>query len=132
MPDAEMSTYDDLPPAQSLLMEVLTGRARMGEFYWTFSTRHRLVLRALERRGLAAWKEGVEPRTCIAWLTEPGRAVALGYAYRTPAVKLLEEALHLRQHGERAPGGNETWSSWDERAEQYLRGLLPPEREGEG
>ena len=25
------------------------------------------------------------------------------------AIRLLEEALHLRRNGERAPGGNETW-----------------------
>lgn len=35
---------------------------------------------------------------------------------------LLEEALHLRMHGERAPGGNETWADWDLRAEGWLRG----------
>lgn len=130
MTDAELNTYEDLPPTQSLVMEVLTARARMGEFYWTLSTRHQPALRGLERLGLVGWKSGVVERTCLAWLTEPGRVTALSYAYRTPAVKLLEEALHLRQHGERAPGGNGTWRDWDERAEQYLRQLLP-EREGQ-
>lgn len=37
------------------------------------------------------------------------------------AVELLEYALHLRQHGERAPGGNETWAEFDKRAEAFLR-----------
>lgn len=37
------------------------------------------------------------------------------------AVRLLEAALHLRQNGERAPGGNETWAEWDRRAETFLR-----------
>jgi hypothetical protein len=37
------------------------------------------------------------------------------------ARQLLEEALHLRMHGERAPGGNETWAEWDRKAEAYLR-----------
>jgi hypothetical protein len=37
------------------------------------------------------------------------------------AVRLLEEALHLRMNGERAPGGNETWREWDRKAEEYLR-----------
>ncbi len=37
------------------------------------------------------------------------------------AVALLEEALHLRMNGERAPGGNETWADWDKKAELYLR-----------
>ena len=44
---------------------------------------------------------------------------------KPPAVQLLEEALHLRMNGERAPGGNETWHDWDNRAEVFLRSLLP-------
>lgn len=38
------------------------------------------------------------------------------------ARRLLEQAMHLRQHGERAPGGDETWEQWDRDAEAYLRG----------
>lgn len=34
---------------------------------------------------------------------------------------LLEYALHLRQHGEHAPGGNETWAEFDQRCERFLR-----------
>lgn len=34
---------------------------------------------------------------------------------------VLEEALHLRMCGERAPGGSETWRDWDRKAEQVLR-----------
>jgi hypothetical protein len=37
------------------------------------------------------------------------------------AIELLRYALHLRQHGERAPGGNETWRAFDRRAEAFLR-----------
>jgi hypothetical protein len=48
----------------------------------------------------------------------------------SPAVGLLKEALFLRMNGEYAPGGNENWHSWDDRAERFLRGLLPPEEEG--
>ena len=45
---------------------------------------------------------------------------------REAAVQLLELALHLRKHGERAPGGNETWADFDRKAEDYLRtGRLP-------
>jgi hypothetical protein len=39
------------------------------------------------------------------------------------AIRLLEEALHLRMNGERAPGGTETWQDWERRAETYLRSL---------
>jgi hypothetical protein len=37
------------------------------------------------------------------------------------AVRLLEEALHLVQNGERAPGGNETWAAWARKTETFLR-----------
>lgn len=37
------------------------------------------------------------------------------------ARRLLEEALHLRANGERAPGGTETWQQWERKAEEYLR-----------
>ena len=40
------------------------------------------------------------------------------------AVRLLEEALHLRMNGERAPGGNETWRGWERDAERFLRARL--------
>ena len=46
-----------------------------------------------------------------------------GSTGRTEALALLRYALHLRQHGERAPGGNETWHEFDQRAEALLRGI---------
>src|SRR5258708_2203621 len=45
------------------------------------------------------------------------------------AVRLLEEALHLRMNGERAPGGTETWATWDRDAEAFMRSLSAPMRE---
>jgi hypothetical protein len=39
------------------------------------------------------------------------------------AVRLLEEAFHLRMNGERAPGGNETWRDWDRKCETFLRDI---------
>jgi hypothetical protein len=47
----------------------------------------------------------------------------------SPAISLLEEALFLRQNGEYAPGGTNNWHDWDNRAEVFLRSLLPPEAE---
>lgn len=35
---------------------------------------------------------------------------------------LIKYALHLRMYGENAPGGNETWAEFDQRAEEFLRG----------
>jgi hypothetical protein len=40
---------------------------------------------------------------------------------RPEAVDLVKYALHLRMHGERAPGGDETWGEFDRRAEEFLR-----------
>lgn len=37
------------------------------------------------------------------------------------AFALLRQAHHLRTHGERAPGGSETWADWDRQAETLLR-----------
>lgn len=37
------------------------------------------------------------------------------------AVQLLRDVHHLRVHGERAPGGNETWAEFDRRCEDFLR-----------
>lgn len=42
------------------------------------------------------------------------------------AIRLLEYALHLRQHGERAPGGTETWAEFDQCAETFLRQRQDP------
>jgi hypothetical protein len=118
-----------LPPTQALALEVLAARARDGESAWTFSARHAPALEALAARGLVGWKHWTLPKTCLAWLTGEGRNALLDPKYKSPAVKLLEEALFLRMNGERAPGGNETWHDWDHRAETFLRSLLPPEAE---
>jgi hypothetical protein len=37
------------------------------------------------------------------------------------AIRLLERVLHLRQNGERAPGGDETWPPLDRDIEAFLR-----------
>jgi hypothetical protein len=39
------------------------------------------------------------------------------------AIQILEYGLHLRQYGERAPGGGETWQEFDRRCEKFLRGI---------
>ena len=45
------------------------------------------------------------------------------------AVRLLEEALHLLVNGERAPGGDETWSDWGRKTEAFLRAAVRREVE---
>lgn len=43
------------------------------------------------------------------------------------ATKLLDYAYILRAHGERAPGGNETWREFDRRLEAFLQATLDKE-----
>lgn len=48
---------------------------------------------------------------------------------RDEAADLLERVLFLRQNGERAPGGNETWQPLDRDVEVFLRrarGMMEP------
>jgi len=57
-----------------------------------------------------------------------GDGLALPWTGQAERELLLKEALFLRANGEYAPGGNETWHGWDDKAERFLRGLLPPEQ----
>lgn len=58
-------------------------------------------------------------------LLPPGTALpeAVSYLEMVEAERLLNYALHLRQYGERAPGGDETWAEFDRRTEAFLRKL---------
>jgi len=44
------------------------------------------------------------------------------------AIRLLEEALHLRTNGEYAPGGTENWPDWFRKTETFLRARLEEPR----
>lgn len=72
---AAEADYDDLPPVQYLVMEVLAARARLGERYWTFPVRLRPALNALRERGLIWWRSAPTPGDVQAYLTETGRSV---------------------------------------------------------
>lgn len=50
-----------------------------------------------------------------------GTEIASDTTAPSGAVRLLEQALHLRTHGEHAPGGDETWHAWEAETEAYLR-----------
>lgn len=73
-----------LPPTQSLILDVLAARARLGEPAWNFPARNRLALDALQDRGLIAWKHWTLPGTCLAWLTDKGRDAVLSATYTPP------------------------------------------------
>ena len=78
-------SYEDLPPTQSLVLEVLAARYRLGEQSWTFATRHMTALLALEHRGLIQKKPGSAPHSVTTALTTAGRAAALSAEYQPPA-----------------------------------------------
>jgi hypothetical protein len=83
-PEAPKLDAGDLSPTQSLVLEVLASRYRLGEPHWTFSTRHLTALRALEKRGLVGLMHGIVQRTCRAYLTDEGRKAALSETYKGP------------------------------------------------
>lgn len=47
-------------------------------------------------------------------------------AARDEALALLAYGLQLRQHGEQAPGGRETWAEFDRKTEALLRSQMWP------
>jgi hypothetical protein len=80
----------------------------------------------------AEWREAMGASTS-AQLRQTQQALAASQAdltrvegERDRATGLLEYALHLRMHGERAPGGDETWAEFDQRCEHFLRNATSP------
>lgn len=53
------------------------------------------------------------------------RRLATLHREHEEASRLVGYALHLRMYGERAPGGDETWTAFDKAAEGYLRERYP-------
>jgi hypothetical protein len=117
--------WDGMPPLQVLVTEVLIARSRLGESSWPFPARCRQALKALATAGWVTYERGFQPRTLQARLTAEGRMKFMSGTYKAPLTRVAEEALFLRQHGERAPGGSETWRDWDLSAERVLRSGLP-------
>jgi hypothetical protein len=118
--------WNGMPPLQALVTEVLVARLRLGEQSWPFPARCRRALEALAEQGLVTYERGFQPRTLQVRLTAEGRRRLMSGVYTAPLTRLAEDALFMRQHGERAPGGSETWRDWDFRAEALLRGTMPP------
>lgn len=74
----------DLAPTQELIGEVLAARYRLGEWYWTFGTRHLPAARALQDAGLITTMHGNVERTFRASLTPEGRAHFMSESYSPP------------------------------------------------
>lgn len=73
-----------MSPTESLVLEVLIARHRLGEHVWTFDSRNAHVIRALSARGLVVEMGGVVPKTVRASLTEAGRDRFLSDHYVPP------------------------------------------------
>jgi hypothetical protein len=83
-------TTDDLPPTQYLIMEVLAARARLGETCWTFPTRLRAALTALQERGLLWFDSAPTPGDLRTFLTDHGRAEAMSATYQPPILQSVQ------------------------------------------
>lgn len=81
-----MSGYDDLTPTEELVMEVLAGRWRTGEHFWTFAARAPITraAKALADKGLVWLMHGQVERTFRAGLTEAGQSASLDPTYNPP------------------------------------------------
>lgn len=76
---------DKLPLTQSLVLEVLAARCRLGEQVWPFPNRAKQALDALARVGLVGHQGGIVEGTRNAWLTDKGRTAVLSDTYMPPA-----------------------------------------------
>lgn len=117
-----MSTdfVDALPPTQYLVLEVLAARERLGEHYWTFRTRDRPAIAALEELGLVWSRSAPTPNAVQVSLTDKGRAEVLAESYAAPLAaaevrgyrraitRLREEAD--RRNAEKASSGLTAWA----------------------
>jgi chromosome segregation ATPase len=77
--------------------------------------------RDLARAELASARQEIEHLR--AQVASEGSYIDELIAARDATIKLLEYALHLRMHGECAPGGRETWAEFDRRCEAFLRAV---------
>lgn len=86
-----MPTYT-YTPTESLILEVLTARWRLGEHAWTFQSRLKPQLEQLERRGLIGYKSASVEHAYLVWFTEQGyNAYVKSSKYRPPIFEQLSK-----------------------------------------
>lgn len=86
MPDRFICEIDEyagiiLPPVQMLIMEVLAARFRLGENCWTFSSKLRPAMKALEGHTFIWYKEGTLSGTLLAGFLPCGLEASLSSSY---------------------------------------------------
>lgn len=82
--EADYSFYK-FTPTESLVLEVLTARYRLGQNLWTFGTDIVPALNRLEEKKLIDWKSGIVENTTMVWLTDLGQAVLFKNKFEIPS-----------------------------------------------
>ena len=80
-----------LTPSEDLALELLAARHRLGEPWWTFTTRQRRALVGLEAKGLINIMSSQTEGTIRAELTEAGRAAALWSGWKPAHQHAVED-----------------------------------------
>ena len=86
--DADME-FVELPLSQSLILEVLAARHRLGENLWTFEKRRgmSIALHNLAIEGWVTYKSGIIENTYLVAMTAKARDVLLSVTYEPPILK---------------------------------------------
>lgn len=66
----DVKASPDFTPTESLILEVLVARYRLGDTLWTFDSRNAPALRKLEEKKLVHLVSGVTENTIRAWLSD--------------------------------------------------------------
>jgi DNA-binding transcriptional regulator YiaG len=93
-----LDAIDALPAAQYLLIDVLQARLRLGENVWTFPTKLKTTIKALEAKGLVSSKNGSVEKTLLVFPSPNLREALLLGNYSAPILEKYitkEEASKL-------------------------------------
>lgn len=85
----------DFTPTETLLLEVLVARARLGETIWTFdrNSASTNAISTLAVRGYVNPMHGIVEKTFRASLTDKGRAELMPLPYRAPMLEPLRTII---------------------------------------
>lgn len=106
-----------LTPTETLVLELLIARFRLGERLWTFDSNVRKQVESLGSKGYVHELNGIVPMTVRARLTDEAVAMYLSYDYVPPIAKgnpeltevfkaVTAEAVELKQKFEERASGS--------------------------
>lgn len=92
-----------LTPTQSLVLEVLGARYRLGESIWPFDKiqANTRACTGLEVLGLVGTRSGPIEHSFQVWLTQAGKDYVLGAEYESPLDRLKQELRTAKEKIER-------------------------------